>query len=635
MTRLGLTLTVLWSFFYIGCIEDTQVLVLHPDGSGHYESMVRLNSQMIALLEVFEKVNEAGLFDDIPYGTLLPLSNEAVIRSLVDKVEDVQLLRVEVKHTGEEDQEADISFALQFNDVNAFLASEMGKQRLGLRLHRDEAGNIRVSGKPSFGQLLEGNVAPTAAFDGREMTSEEDATLDPPESVVQEEISGTVGAIIFFVGNLFEQDDALERLFSRPNLTLKIVSPTPIQDINHPGTITGSEAEWHWDARDLLKSGNTELVDIVLSAEGLAFEVNEDLFEMAHSPAQVPDEVQMDETAITAQPPLPPEALAEELTIYPIRVQITQFPPQKDEVRMIPQLIQRGGMSEWISVSFGVTSGGITQGLEQIDTEASTIIQFRDDTGKDLLWNGDVALKPPGLADTFFFGVDTRPSSGLSARNVTLFDNHGPGIFRTDSDYWPDGGLVGEEPNFRYTVLTLDSPKTPAAGAASLLVAGELAIVQIRGRQTETQMLTADADQTFTLGTLSYHWAPGNWQDLQEMGETTARFFQKSHEMLKNNLGEEFHTELMMLSDSERKMRGNLKIEGNEGDLSKIRKVEFFSENNEPIDAHGPIKMTVMGKTRWEYSISSRPTKLVVTSLLGKDRFMFPFEVKVSLHNEH
>ena len=119
------------------------------------------------------------------------------------------------------------------------------------------------------------------------------------------------------------------------------------------------------------------------------------------------------------------------------------------------------------------------------------------------------------------------------------------------------------------------------------------------------------------------------------MGETTARFFQKSHEMLKNNLGEEFHTELMMLSDSERKMRGNLKIEGNEGDLSKIRKVEFFSENNEPIDAHGPIKMTVMGKTRWEYSISSRPTKLVVTSLLGKDRFMFPFEVKVSLHNEH
>jgi len=67
----------------------------------------------------------------------------------VEQIKGARLLRLETTRFGEQDEQRQIALSLDFDDINTFLASALGFEKLGLRLSKDAEGTLHLKGTPS------------------------------------------------------------------------------------------------------------------------------------------------------------------------------------------------------------------------------------------------------------------------------------------------------------------------------------------------------------------------------------------------------------------------------------------------------------------------------------------------------
>ena len=674
-----------------GCFEETQVLVLNKDGSGHYESVIRFNPQMSVYIEMAEKVVAVkGLpsADDSPFGMLLP-NLETSIRAKVEQIEGARLLHFETSRFGEQNEQKLVSFALDFDDINTFLASPLGFEKLGLRLSKDDDGNLHLKGTPSPLVAIPPAVggAPSLGMLISQMKSE------------------------FGVADDAEFDALFRRLLSSPKSALTFVAPTTIKQTN--GTLVpDNKVEWNIDIIDSAGAPSRNLYEVVLDGAELAFDVRE-MPQPAVTPSSfvgqpapeftltdlegktvslsdfkgkvvildfwatwcgpcvveipyfiklqeefgekgftmlgvstddgmdvvkkfveehqvnypilmadgnvkalyggiqsIPTTFVLDkegviqrhyvgtqpeavfrqdvETLLTGGelppqpihtmpspgPPQPPTPVAKpfegKATIQPLGIQIGTTAPNLSEPeewkRIRPFWGPGGGDGTTASLLVTIPSGGIVS----IDERASAVAQFSDDTGKNLLIPTQSRRFGPGS-----------PVQKMDIRGA----------------------------NREYATVFVSAPGRPSEDATSLSIAGNIAIV--RGGRTETYEqsdIALDKEQRFTLGELSYQWAPGTLSDFVSLGRRTQNM-----------------------------LIGTMTTRGSQAAHDAILRTQFFSETGAEIPAEtfewssyfdGDFRV----EKQYGFPKDTKTVKIVVTSWTDNELLTIPFEVMMGLN---
>ncbi|MFQ6043204.1 MAG: tetratricopeptide repeat protein, partial [Candidatus Poribacteria bacterium] len=260
-----------------------------------------------------------------------------------------------------------------------------------------------------------------------------------------------------------------------------------------------------------------------------------------------------------------------EATIQPLGIQLGVTVPnlsEPEEWRQIRPFWGPGGEGTTASLLVTIPSGGIVS----IDTRASALTAFRDDTGKDLL-------------------AATQQRQFGSGRPVQKMDIRGA--------------------NREYATVFVSAPGRPAENATSVSVAGNIGVVRGGGSETyESPNFALDEEGTFTLGELSYQWAPNTFEPGM---------------IPRGRAGENL-------------MIGTMTILGSQAAHDAVIQTQFFSETGAPIRAEGSgWSSREDGGYRtvekpYGFPIGTKTVKMVVTAMTDRELVTIPFEATVALN---
>jgi cytochrome c biogenesis protein CcmG/thiol:disulfide interchange protein DsbE len=250
----------------VGCFEGESTLSLNGDGSGHYEGVIRLNAEMSALVAIAEKVVEQR--GSLPSAAESPLgvvagNLESEIRGQVAEIPGGRLAHLETTYPEGPDGPRELSLRVEFDDVYAFLESAFGRENVGLRLSKDEEGNLRIVGGAT-------------------------AVLSSPDPSAPD-----IGSVASQMRAQFgipagEDFDALFlRVWGNPRIGFTLIAPAEVLDTN--GTQRGDFqlVSWEHGLTELMAAGGGDLYEAVIDRSALDFEVRD----MAARPMAAPSPV--------------------------------------------------------------------------------------------------------------------------------------------------------------------------------------------------------------------------------------------------------------------------------------------------------------------------------------------------------
>jgi hypothetical protein len=168
----------------------------------------------------------------------------------------VRLLHIETTRFGEQDDQKQIAFAIDFDNINTFLSSPLGLEELGLKLSKDSEGNLHLKGTPSalVATPPTGGGVPSLGLIISQMKSEIGIAGDP------------------------NFDKLLRRLLNSPKSTLTFATPAPVKQTN--GTLVqDNKVEWNVD---IITAASTPSGNLLLSPSFLMIRVKTSLWERVH-----------------------------------------------------------------------------------------------------------------------------------------------------------------------------------------------------------------------------------------------------------------------------------------------------------------------------------------------------------------